>query len=160
MIEIRRAESDEDMAQIAKLFLEYAGALGFELSFQNFEAELAGLPGDYSPPGGCLLMAYAGKRLAGCVGLREFEKGICEMKRLYVRPAFRGGGIGRSLADSIIEEARKIGYLKMRLDTVPAMKEAIPLYLSLGFEPIAPYRENPIDGAVFLELALQGDGQH
>jgi GNAT superfamily N-acetyltransferase len=154
MIEIRHAESDEDMIRIRELFVEYARSLGFDLCFQHFDEELAGLPGDYSPPRGRLLLALADGRIAGCVGLREIEEDISEMKRLYVRPAFRGRGIGRSLAISIIEEARSIGYRKMRLDTVPAMKEAIPLYLSLGFKPITPYRENPIDGALFLELSL------
>jgi ribosomal protein S18 acetylase RimI-like enzyme len=155
MIEIRHAESDEDMIEIGELFLEYAGALGFDLSFQKFEQELADLPGDYSPPGGCLLAAIEGPQFAGCVGLRKFDEGICEMKRLYVKPSFRGRRIGRSLAISVIEEAKKMGYSNMRLDTVPAMKQAIPLYYSLGFKPISPYRENPIDGALFLELALQ-----
>jgi ribosomal protein S18 acetylase RimI-like enzyme len=155
MIKIRHAESEKDLTEIGELFLEYAKSLGFDLSFQNFEEELVDLPGDYSPPEGCLLAAVEGGQFAGCVALRQFEEGICEMKRLYVRPAYRGRGIGRSLAVSVIEEARKIGYLKMRLDTVPAMKQAIPLYFSLGFKQISPYRENPIDGALFLELVLR-----
>jgi putative acetyltransferase len=125
------------------------------LCFQNFEQELAGLPGDYSPPHGRLLLAAYEGQLAGCVALHEWESGICEMKRLYLRPAFRGKGFGRVLAEAIIAEARNIGYQRMRLDTiVPIMKDAVEMYRKLGFREIAPYRSNPIAGAMYMELQL------
>ena len=147
-------ESKENLDHIRKLFKEYAAWLGFDLGFQDFEREFAELPGDYSPPDGQLLLATYGAQIAGCVALRKFSEGVCEMKRLFVRPQFRGKGIGRSLSESIIEEARKAGYKEMRLDTVPSMKKAIALYHSLGFREIEPYRHNPIQGATFMELIL------
>ena len=152
---IVQAESPAQIAYARELFLEYAQSLGFSLCFQSFDQELAGLPGDYTPPAGRLLLAEFAGQLAGCVALHELESGICEMKRLYLRPAFRGKGLGRMLAERIIGEARAIGYLRMRLDTVePIMKNAVALYRQLGFREIAPYRSNPIAGAMYMELEL------
>jgi putative acetyltransferase len=137
------------------LFLEYARSLGVNLCFQNFEQELAGLPDHYAPPDGRLLLAEYGGQLAGCVALHQWETGICEMKRLYLRPAFRGKGLGRVIAETIIGEARNIGYQHMRLDTIePIMKDAVEMYRKLGFREIAPYRPNPIAGAMYMELQL------
>jgi putative acetyltransferase len=158
MSRIVEVESDEDLEQIRELFREYAGWLGFDLEFQNFEKEMENLPGEYAPPEGCLLLAIPGDRALGCAGLRRFDDGICEMKRLYVRPEFRGQGIGRELAIALIDKARKIGYGRMRLDTVPWMREAIALYESLGFRRINAYRYNPIEGAEYMELALKSGG--
>ncbi|MFB0509073.1 MAG: GNAT family N-acetyltransferase [bacterium] len=155
MLKIIQAKSGEHLKQIRELFAEYTDWLGFDLSFQNYEKEFAELPGNYVPPKGRLLLAIYQSKLAGCVGLREYAKGICEMKRLYVRPRFRKKGIGRKLAIAVIDQARKIGYKSMRLDTVPWMKEAIELYFSLGFKKIKPYRYNPIKGSLFMELILR-----
>jgi putative acetyltransferase len=125
------------------------------LCFQNFEQELAGLPGHYAPPDGRLLLAEHEGQLAGCVALHKWEAGICEMKRLYLRPSFRGKGFGRVLAETVIAEARDIGYQRMRLDTIePIMKDAVEMYRKLGFREIAPYRPNPIVGAMYMELQL------
>jgi putative acetyltransferase len=125
------------------------------LCFQHFEQELAGLPGDYAPPDGRLLLAEYEGQLAGCVALHKWEAGICEMKRLYVRPSFRGKGLGRVLAETIIAAARNIGYQRMRLDTIePLMKDAVEMYRKLGFREITPYRPNPIAGAMYMELQL------
>ncbi len=147
--------SAEQLARVRELFLEYEKSLGFSLCFQNFEQELAGLPGDYAPPQGRLLLAEYEHQLAGCVALHKLEPHICEMKRLYLRPAFRGRGLGRALADRIITEARQIGYARMRLDTVePVMKDAVAMYRNLGFQEVAPYRPNPIAGAMYMELKL------
>lgn len=129
---------------------EYAAWLEVDLCFQNFEAELAALPGDYAPPRGRLLIAEG----AGCVALRAIDDEICEMKRLYLRPQHRGSGLGRCLVKAIIDEARGIGYRRMRLDTMPKMASAQHLYASLGFCEIEPYRYNPEPGARFLELEL------
>jgi putative acetyltransferase len=150
-----QAEFPTQIAQARELFLEYAQSLGFSLCFQNFDKELAGLPGDYAPPEGRLLLVEYEGQLAGCVALHKLEPGICEMKRLYLRPQFRGKGLGRALADRIIADARQIGYLRMRLDTVePIMKDAVAMYRKLGFEEVAPYRPNPIAGAMYMELEL------
>ena len=133
--------------------MEYAQSLGFSLCFQDFDKELANLPGDYSPPEGRLLLAEYQGELAGCVALHKLEADICEMKRLYVRPEFRKLKLGRTLAESLIAEARVIGYQRMRLDTVaPVMPTAVSLYRQLGFREIAAYRANPIEGALYMEL--------
>jgi ribosomal protein S18 acetylase RimI-like enzyme len=152
---ISQADSAAQIAQARELFLEYAQSLGFSLCFQNFDAELAGLPGEYAPPSGRLLLAECKGQLAACVALHKLEGDICEMKRLYLRPQFRGHGLGRALAERIITEARHIGYHSMRLDTVePVMKDAVAMYRKLGFKEIAPYRSNPIAGAIYMELQL------
>src|SRR5580700_2972688 len=136
----RQAESPGQIAQARELFLEYAQSLGFSLCFQNFDKELANLPGDYAPPDGRLLLAEFEGQVAGCVALHKLEDGICEMKRLYLRSPFRGKGRGRAIADRIIAEARTIGYQRMRLDTVePVMKDAVEMYRRIGFREIAPY---------------------
>jgi putative acetyltransferase len=141
--------------QARELFLEYAQSLGVNLCFQNFEEELAGLPGLYAPPDGRLLLAEYEGQLAGCVALHRWEAGVCEMKRLYLRPSFRGKGLGRVIAEAIIAEARNIGYQGMRLDTIePIMKDAVEMYRKLGFREIGPYRPNPIAGAMYMELQL------
>src|SRR5262249_313624 len=133
----------------------YAESLGFSLCFQNFDSELANLPGDYAPPGGRLLLAEYNGKAAGCVALHKLDSEACEMKRLYLRPQYRGLGLGRAIAEKVIAEARGIGYRRMRLDTVgPVMKDAVAMYRRLGFEEIAPYCANPIAGAMYMELKL------
>jgi GNAT superfamily N-acetyltransferase len=154
-LSIQQAESPAQIGQARELFLEYAQSLGFSLCFQNFDKELAELPGDYAPPSGRLLLAKFEGELAGCVALHKFEAGICEMKRLYLRPRFRGRGFGRVLAQTIIAEASNLGYKSMRLDTVgPVMKDAVAMYRRLGFREIAPYRSNPMPGTLYMELDL------
>jgi putative acetyltransferase len=154
MLKIIDAQAGENLEQVRKLFEEYSGSVNFDLGFQNFDEELANLPGDYAPPTGCLLLAAFQDKAAGCVGLRRLSEGICEMKRLFVRPQFRRKGIGRALAEAVIERAKKLGYKQMRLDTAPTMKAAKALYESMGFKEIGAYRYNPLKGAVFMELIL------
>ncbi|MEA2336684.1 MAG: hypothetical protein QOE82_691 [Thermoanaerobaculia bacterium] len=140
----------DDIDVVRELITEYATSLGVDLSFQDLDHELATLESFYE----LILLARDDARPAGCVALRRIDDAICEMKRLYVRPAFRGLNLGRQLAEYIIDEARKRGYKRMRLDTLPSMTAAIPLYESLGFVEIAPYRFNPVEGTRFMELAL------
>jgi putative acetyltransferase len=144
----------DGLLKVRSLFEEYADSLGIDLCFQDFQQEVATLPGSYAPPQGRLLLAFSDGNLAGCVGLRPLGQGACEMKRLYVRPAFRSLGLGRMLAERIVSEARIAGYRRMRLDSLPAMETALTLYRRMGFREIGPYRPNPIEGAVFLELQL------
>jgi GNAT superfamily N-acetyltransferase len=150
-----QANSQQDIDHARTLFEEYAAGLGISLCFQNFDQELKNLPGDYAPPGGRLLLATEDDRLAGCVALRKLSAVTCEMKRLFVRPAYRGTGLGRVLVESVIDEARKLGYTQMRLDTLPGrMDKAIALYSSIGFKEIEPYYPNPVEGAKFMELDI------
>jgi putative acetyltransferase len=145
----------ERLEEVRSLFLEYAHSLGFSLCFQGFDDELRALPGMYAPPRGRLLLAVEDGRPAGCVGLHEWDGSAAEMKRLYVRPDFRGRGVGRALTDAALAEARAIGYRTVRLDTIPSrMETAVAMYRGLGFREIPPYRENPIPGALYLELGL------
>lgn len=149
------AETPDEIADVRTLFNEYAESLGFSLCFQSFEVELAKLPWEYAPPSGRLLLARSGGIAAGCVAMHKLEEGTCEMKRLYVRPQFRGTGLGRRLAEEIIAQAREIGYQRMRLDTVVSvMGRAVELYRALGFREIAPYRENPIPSVLYMEVEL------
>ena len=147
MLHIHRAI---DVSIVRDLFLEYARGLGVDLGFQDFEREVASLPGDYDP----ILVAHWNSEVAGCVALHGLEKDICEMKRLFVRPEYRGHAIGRALAERIMVEAREKGFARMRLDTLPMMAGAQKLYGSLGFTEIPPYRFNPIQGSRFMEAEL------
>lgn len=151
---ICQAVTPEQIALARALFEEYAAWLGVDLSFQGFAAESAGLPGAYAPPRGRLLLALAGGEVAGCVALRALDDGICEMKRLFVRPAFRRQGVGKRLAERIVVEARAMGYRTMRLDTLPQMQAAIRLYEALGFVRCAAYYDTPLPDTVFMELQL------
>ncbi|MGH9733634.1 MAG: GNAT family N-acetyltransferase [Candidatus Acidiferrales bacterium] len=171
VLKICCVENDEAVRNVSLLFREYAASLSVDLSFQDFEAEMAALPGDYAPPHGRLFLALADdsertapittgrrgtgpQRCAGCVALRKIDDEICEMKRLYVINVYRGRKIGRCLADAAIEAAREIGYRRMRLDTLPEMMQAQHLYRELGFREISPYRYNPVVGTKFFELML------
>ena len=153
MIEIQTATA-ADIPEVQELFKEYAAWTGVDLSFQNFSRELEELPGDYMEPRGVLLVARGEGRLAGCVAAHAWEEGVCEMKRLFVRDEFRGSGCGRALIDALITWARRAGYGRMLLDTLPVMDRAQALYARLGFVDVPPYRENPVKGARFLSLTL------
>jgi putative acetyltransferase len=155
-MQIVLAKSETQIQQVRELFGEYVAWLGINLCFQNYDKELAELPGDYSPPAGRLLLAVANdSTAAGCAALRDLGNGACEMKRLFVRSAFRGQRLGWQLAELILDEARAIGYECIRLDTLPGkMDQAIKMYRALGFKDIAPYYHNPVPGAAFMELEL------
>jgi ribosomal protein S18 acetylase RimI-like enzyme len=154
--DIRAARFPQDAETVRRLFRAYADSLGISLDFQDFDAELAALPGDYLPPAGRLLLAWRGDAAIGCVALRPLQSGACEMKRLYVSPRARAGGLGRLLATRICDEARSAGYRAIRLDTLPDMAAAQRLYRSLGFRPVEPYTFNPVPGALFMERDLTG----
>jgi len=158
-IDLRRPTSEAELASAATIFREYAASLDVDLCFQNFEDEIASLPGDYAPPAGQLVLAYVDGALAGCGALRPFadadDANACEMKRLYVRPAFRGVGLGRALAKGLLDEARRAGYSTVLLDTLDDMEAARELYASLGFVEIPPYYFNPIAGAHYLKAELK-----
>lgn len=154
MAEIRWAMIPGDLLAVRSLFQEYADSLDFELDFQDFREEMETLPGKYAPPLGSILLARENGETVGCVAVRPLGEDICEMKRLYVKPAYRGKRLGRELALAIIEEAKRLGYKAMRLDTVVAMKEASALYRTLGFQTIYAYCYNPLPDAMYFELKL------
>ena len=154
MIRIGTAEFPRDLPAVRELFLEYAGSLGFDLCFQDFDAELAELPGKYAPPAGRLLLAWQDGAAVGCVAMRPIDDAVCEMKRLYLRPTARGAQLGRRLAERICAEARAAGYRRICLDTLPSMSAAVRLYTAMGFRPIEPYVFNPLPEAMFLALDL------
>jgi ribosomal protein S18 acetylase RimI-like enzyme len=154
-VEIIEGHGVEHVPGVRALFKEYADSLGVDLGFQDFDRELAELPGEYAPPAGRLLLALDRAEPAGCAGLRPFAPGVCELKRLYVRPAHRGSGLGRRLTELLVEAGRDAGYERMRLDTLPTMAAARALYRDLGFVEIEAYRPNPIHGTTYFELALR-----
>ena len=156
-MKIVQAQSELEIQQVRELFGEYVAWLGINLCFQNYEKELAELPGDYAQPSGRLLLVLdEGGRAAGCAALRDLGNGVCEMKRLFVRPEFRGQHLGEQLVDMILNDARALGYQRIRLDTLPGkMDHAIAMYRARGFKDIAPYYNNPVVGAAFMELELQ-----
>jgi ribosomal protein S18 acetylase RimI-like enzyme len=152
-MQIVAGHGEEHLPAVRALFEEYAAGIGVDLGFQGFDRELAELPGEYAPPAGRLLLALAPEP-AGCVALRPYEPGVCEMKRLFVRPAYRSTGLGRRLAEAIVAAGREAGYDRMRLDTLPTMDAARALYRSLGFVEIDAYRFNPVHGTTYFELPL------
>jgi len=156
MIKIIQAETPEQIDEARKLFREYEKWLAVDLCFQDFENELATLPGKYAKPEGILLLVLVSKEFAGCIALRKLENGICEMKRLFVRQDFRGRNLGKIVVEKLIAEARQTGYEKMRLDTLPGkMPQAVKLYKTFGFCEIPPYYKNPHCETIFLELDLK-----
>jgi len=156
MLKISEARSPEQVGQAGRLFQEYAASLDTDLCFQGFEAELASLPGQYTPPRGELLLALCNGQPVGCVALRPLDELVCEMKRLYVQPDVRAHGIGRMLVQRVVEVGKALGYRAMRLDSLPSMTVAIPLYRRFGFRDVLPYRHNPVAGTLYLELPLSG----
>ena len=154
-IDFQWVSGENLLADVKELFTEYEQSLDIDLDFQDFAAELETLPGKYAPPDGALLLAFLDGQAAGCIALRKASEDISEMKRLYVREAYQGYGLGRQLARMIIDEARSRGYSYIRLDTVPSMQVAQHLYLSLGFYDIESYVYNPIAGARFMELRIK-----
>lgn len=154
---IVQAQSESEIEQVRELFDEYVAWLGINLCFQNYDKEVASLPGEYAPPRGRLLLALAEDgAVAGCAAFRDLGNGAAEMKRLFVRPAFRGQRLGWQLAETIVDEARTLGYDQIRLDTLPGkMDHAIAMYRVLGFKDIPPYYNNPVAGAAFMELKLK-----
>jgi putative acetyltransferase len=154
-IRIAAAEIPDDIETIRELFVEYAKWLGEDLCFQGFEAELAGLPGDYAGERGVLLIARSGAEAAGCIALRPFDADTGEIKRLYVRPAFRGTGLGKNLSLRVLEGGRQAGYRRLVLDTLDRMESAVRLYERLGFRPIPAYYVNPMKGALYFELLIR-----
>jgi ribosomal protein S18 acetylase RimI-like enzyme len=156
-VRIVAVSGPDQLRQVRRLFEEYAASLSFNLCFQHFQQELDGLPGGYAPPSGGLWLVLTDQdEAAGCVALRQLEPDIGEMKRLYVRPQHRGTGLGKRLALKVLEEGGSRGYRSIRLDTTPEMAGAIRLYESLGFVPIPPYRPNPIEGAIYMEIEVSG----
>ncbi|WP_034870101.1 GNAT family N-acetyltransferase [Clostridium lundense] len=155
LIEFKHITGQHMLEGVKQLFLEYVQTLKIDLSFQNFEEEFEALPGKYGPPDGVLILALVDSKEAGCIAFRHISQSICEMKRLYVRDCYRGLGIGKKLITIIKEEALKMNYEYIRLDTLPMMKNAQSLYISLGFYDIGPYVYNPIEGARFMELKLK-----
>jgi len=151
---IASVESASQIAQVRELFEEYWASFGFTPCFQNFGAEVTGLPGDYTPPRGRLALAMIDGQAAGCVALRQFDAERCEAKRLFVRPQFRNRGVGRRLLDWVIAEAREAGYREMVGDTMPVMEKALEMYGRLGFERTKPYSDHPTPGAIYLRLKL------
>ena len=155
---IRVVDGSEAIRDVRLLFKECcASSFGFDVSFQGLARELAELPGEYASPTGALLLAFCDGHPGGCVAMRPLGTGVCEMKRLYVRHAYRGKGVARRLAETVVKIARESGYKAMRVNALPWMREAIAGYRSLGFEPIPPYRYNPIAGTHFLELNLTAE---
>jgi len=146
--------SEQGITFVRELFAEYEQSLGFPLDFQNFDNELEHLPGEYAPPEGCIFLCKIKEDIAGCIALRKLEPGICELKRMYVRKGYREKGMGKQLADKIIERAKEIGYRIMRLDTLRSMKTAIRIYEELGFREIKAYRYNPFENAMYMEKKL------
>ena len=152
---IQEVTSTTKLDMMRDLFREYEQFLQVDLCFQDFEQELANLPGKYAPPDGALLLALRNEQPVGCVALRKLEENICEMKRLYVKPQGRGTGLGKNLAEEIINIARQLGYRLMRLDTLETLTEAVSLYQRLGFRQVPPYYDNPLPGALYWELDLR-----
>ena len=154
LLELVLVETGVHIREVKQLFAEYTETLGFDLDFQDYDDEIAHLPGDYTPPSGRLYLALYDGAIAGCIALRKLTPTVCEMKRMYVKPMYRCKGVGKNMALKVLDDARHIGYEKMRLDTIDTMHAAIALYRRLGFKSIPAYRKNPIEGACYFELTL------